>query len=421
MRPWTVKWVKQGLWVVLGAQKIQHPLLSQLISFCSLCVSIEFYATFLPLLFWANYSYLARQLALLMAVCLYIGNALKDVVCAPRPPSPPVVRIRNNDNDKTNAQEYGLPSTHTINTLALLGYIVHYFVQEGQIEITSLWGAVGGVLLLGLFIMYGRLYQGMHSPVDMYVGAIIAAVALVLWCQVDRFVDSWVTGGTNVISFQIVLAVLFNCLYPVPETPTPSYDYHVSFNGVALGVIVGVHRTFAQFHNGLAAPLPIFTRPGAIAIAKRLLIGLPAILFAKEGSKAFLKATLPAVTRALGIPIRGCSALPVDKESPTRVAEFPSLPASPSNTSSLHKRQPWGQEADRGLGWPQTNGANSERKQTSEASWDSTAKLGQEKDSKHWVEDEGFNLDTTIRLISYASVAWTVTEGMPYVFQFLSL
>lgn len=38
----------------LNLQKIQHPMLSQLISFCSLCVSIEFYATFLPFLFWVS-------------------------------------------------------------------------------------------------------------------------------------------------------------------------------------------------------------------------------------------------------------------------------------------------------------------------------------------------------------------------------
>ena len=40
---------------------------------------------------------------------MYAGQGLKDVLCWPRPQSPPVLRLETN-----YAAEYGMPSTHAI-------------------------------------------------------------------------------------------------------------------------------------------------------------------------------------------------------------------------------------------------------------------------------------------------------------------
>ena len=42
---------------------------------------------------------------------------------APRPESPPVRRVTATEDEKENALEYGLPSSHTLNTVCLSGYM----------------------------------------------------------------------------------------------------------------------------------------------------------------------------------------------------------------------------------------------------------------------------------------------------------
>lgn len=51
---------------------------------------------------------------------------LQDVVCAPRPSAPPVRRITATEDEKENALEYGLPSSHTLNTVCLSGYTSYF-------------------------------------------------------------------------------------------------------------------------------------------------------------------------------------------------------------------------------------------------------------------------------------------------------
>lgn len=40
-----------------------------------------------------------------------------------------------------------------------------------------------------------------------------------------------------VTSFWATLSFLLLFAYPTPELPTPSYEYHTAFNGVALGIV----------------------------------------------------------------------------------------------------------------------------------------------------------------------------------------
>lgn len=45
------------------------------------------------------------------------------MVSAPRPSSPPVRRVTATKDEEDNAMEYGLPSSHTLNTVCLSGYV----------------------------------------------------------------------------------------------------------------------------------------------------------------------------------------------------------------------------------------------------------------------------------------------------------
>ncbi|GFY93594.1 phosphatidic acid phosphatase (PAP2) family protein [Actinidia rufa] len=203
--------IESGLELVA---KYQHNCLDAFFSVLSCVVSVPFYTAFLPLLFWSGHGKLARQMTILMAFCDYLGNCVKDVVSAPRPSCPPVRRVTATEDEKENAMEYGLPSSHTLNTVCLSGLFVGFTVV---------------CLVVGL-VALGRIYLGMHSLVDVYGGLTFGLAVLAFWLSIHDCIDEFVVSGENVASFWAILSFLLLFAYPTPEVPTPSFEYHTAFN-----------------------------------------------------------------------------------------------------------------------------------------------------------------------------------------------
>ena len=77
--------VERGLLRVYQLQQFEHWMLTLLFDLSSRTVSVPFYITFLPTLIWSGEAELGIRLVLLMGLCLYVGNAMKDLLSAPRP------------------------------------------------------------------------------------------------------------------------------------------------------------------------------------------------------------------------------------------------------------------------------------------------------------------------------------------------
>ncbi|CAI9097455.1 OLC1v1033888C1 [Oldenlandia corymbosa var. corymbosa] len=309
-QPWVCHQVISGTPIVLKIQKYQHGILDVLFSGLSCVVSVPFYTAFLPLLFWSGHCKLARQMTLLMAFCDYIGNCIKDVVSAPRPSSPPVRRLTATEDEKENALEYGLPSSHTLNTVCLSGYLLLYVLSYGQIndvsaELVGLTIVCAMVGLIGL----GRIYLGMHSLIDIIAGLVFGLAILAMWLSLHEYIDSFVVSGQNVATFWSALSFLLLFAYPTPEFATPSFEFHTAFNGVALGIVIGIQQTYHQFHHeGVPRILtPDLSLPLFLG---RVLVGIPTILLVKFCSKALSKWVLPILANILGIPVKSTSYIP---------------------------------------------------------------------------------------------------------------
>ncbi|GAU17590.1 hypothetical protein TSUD_341340 [Trifolium subterraneum] len=329
--------------------------LDALFSVLSCVVSVPFYTAFLPLLFWSGHGQLARQMTLLMAFCDYIGNCIKDVVSAPRPASPPVRRVTSTKDEEENALEYGLPSSHTLNTVCLSGYLLHYVLTHTQIQ--GAYINYFGVSLACLFVALvglGRIYLGMHSLIDVVAGFFIGLGILGLWLTVYECVDNFVVSGQNVTTFWAALSFLLLFAYPTPELPTPSFEFHTAFNGVALGIVSGVQQTYHQFHHDNVPRL--FSSEMTIPVFMgRMLLGIPTILIVKFCSKTLAKWTIPVVANTLGIPIKSTTYIPT------------------------------------------LNGAKTGEK------------------------SKAFDVDTGIRFLQYAGLAWSVVDLVPSIFSYVNL
>ncbi|RVW22153.1 Lipid phosphate phosphatase delta [Vitis vinifera] len=299
--------VLTGTPLILQIQKFQHGFLDALFSGLSCVVSVPFYTAFLPLLFWSGHVRLARQMTLLMAFCDYLGNCIKDSVSAPRPSCPPVRRVTATKDEKENAMEYGLPSSHTLNTVCLSGYLLHYVLSYAHNrDAVMILAGVSMVCLLVALIGTGRIYLGMHSLVDIIGGLAIGLAILAFWLTMHEYVDNFIVSGQNVTPFWAALSLVLLFAYPTPEFPTPSYEFHTAFNGVALGIVPipatslhvfplfclwlsylrlagqvsGIQQTYHQFHHEDVSR--IFTPQLSIpAFIGRMLIGIPTILLVK--------------------------------------------------------------------------------------------------------------------------------------------
>jgi sphingosine-1-phosphate phosphatase 1 len=68
-----------------------------------------FYCLFFPFWFWNVDGAIARKVGFLWGIFMYVGQATKDLLCMPRPASPPVVKL-----EERYRAEYGFPSTHAM-------------------------------------------------------------------------------------------------------------------------------------------------------------------------------------------------------------------------------------------------------------------------------------------------------------------
>ncbi|KAL0316902.1 UNVERIFIED_CONTAM: Lipid phosphate phosphatase delta [Sesamum radiatum] len=335
-QPWVSRLVISGTPIILKIQKYQHRHLDALFSGLSCVVSVPFYTAFLPLLFWVS---LIQMSIFCINAVSYLGvlidnsiydHGSKDVVSAPRPSCPPVRRVTATKDEEENAMEYGLPSSHTLNTVCLSGYLLHYILDYNESN--------------GVFIEVAGF-----AMVCLFVGLI-----------------------GLVVSFWAALSFLLLFAYPTPELPTPSFEYHTAFNGVALGIVIGIHQTFHQFHHE-NVPRVFSPQLTFLAFVGRILLGIPTILLVKFCSKALAKWIIPIVANTLGIPVRSTSYIPA-------------LHGMPAYKKSDEIKQ---------SGYLQKVFFFS--KQTS------------------------FDVDTGIRLLQYAGLAWSVVDLVPSVFSHLGL
>lgn len=241
------------------------------------------YLTVLPLVLWRGELQLGRQLTVLMSTCLYAGNAMKDALCAPRPPSPPVRRT-GDAKQAANAKEYGLPSSHVLSSFCMIVYPLCFYAWEtGELRGAALVGWASLATAAIALIAFARLHLGMHSLIDVQAGFLGGIVLLVYWLTLDQTVDAWMLHGTHVVPIQTLMTAALLAFYPVPEDPTPSFEFCQRYHGTTWGIVVGVrhgHAVMARAGRGTGWRL-----------AARFVVGLSATLALKE-------ATAPAIRTA---------------------------------------------------------------------------------------------------------------------------
>ena len=59
--------------------------------------------------------------------------------------------------------------------------------------------------------MAGRIYLGMHSPIDVIFGLVFGLMILFFWLNVHEYVDTFITSGQNgIVTFSHFCRYLFS-------------------------------------------------------------------------------------------------------------------------------------------------------------------------------------------------------------------
>lgn len=293
--------VSRTLNIVKGVQRMEHPGLLFAILICNATVSTEFYVLLLSVLTWAGYIKVAWELGVLLSLALYFGNAIKDLVGAPRPFAVQgmtfgvKIKLQGGQHEAGNAVEHGLPSTHVINSLTIAMYGATLGVRSSDFLFNHQGLLLAVVITWVAWIGWGRLYCGMHSFIDLASGLFIGAIIFQVFLYFQAYLVEILDSGYSGLGKQILFVLLMLSVYPRPMRYTPSYEVAVTIMGGVFGLVFGyiiLEGTYAHssaFKTGFATfKWNPFELSSTIALGIRTTLGLFVMISIKVASKPLI-------------------------------------------------------------------------------------------------------------------------------------
>jgi hypothetical protein len=249
----------------------------------------------------ANVSDVHRTVFML-ATGVYLTGFLKDMVCLPRPLSPPLARISMSGSA---ALEYGFPSSHSANAVSVASYAIYTIRQDPEAWHPYAWiGLQAAFYFYAVSIIFGRLYCGMHGFLDVFVGSVIGALVTAFYLVFYDWLESWVFSGsyTDIFVATLVVCIMIR-INPEPADDCPCFDDSVAFCGVLMGINLGAWH-YAQTGLALDYPIPS-TAPfelekiGLLKATLRIFLGVIIIFIWRSSAKSALLKGLPPFFRLL--------------------------------------------------------------------------------------------------------------------------
>ncbi|XP_014251345.1 sphingosine-1-phosphate phosphatase 2-like [Cimex lectularius] len=195
-----------------------------------------FYASFIPFWFWNIDGAVGRRVVMVWTIIMCIGQGIKDIICWPRPASPPVFRLQ-----QKWALEYGMPSTHAMVGVSIPFSVLFYTSQ--RYEYPFIVGLLIAVLWCSV-ISVSRLYLGMHTVLDVIVGLILALILMIPVVPiVDNMDHFWLTNRWAPMIL-ITGSVLIIAFYPKTNIWTPTRQDTTMIISVCIGVHIGAWTNY---------------------------------------------------------------------------------------------------------------------------------------------------------------------------------
>mmetsp|Transcript_42309 Transcript_42309/g.94758 ORF Transcript_42309/g.94758 Transcript_42309/m.94758 type:complete len:450 (+) Transcript_42309:67-1416(+) len=290
--------VKEGAEIVCRIQQqFRCKLLDRYFLIWSFCAEEEFYLLALPVLFWCGDYRFARHMTYVVCVGLVWGNLLKDVFRLPRPRnvnSKVWVPANASEIDSTACRDFGFPSTHAMNAVSNSIFTVMYCVANGFDVSGGLLGLLAGIWITSL--SFGRLYLGVHSPMDVKAGMLLGLAVAFLAQPLDIFsaFDRFVLHTPYVALILTIWLSSLLVLNPQPRPMTPTFMQNCTLGGLILGCSVGFRMEMERRGSVHAFPSEATSNTLATSVL-RVSIGYAILLLARVALKSLFTSLLRAV------------------------------------------------------------------------------------------------------------------------------
>ncbi|GMK56246.1 hypothetical protein CspeluHIS016_0300860 [Cutaneotrichosporon spelunceum] len=255
-----------------------------------------FFTAFLPLLFFLGQADKARGLVFVVGIGIYLSCVVKDIVCTPRPFSPPVTRL----SVSTHHREYGFPSSHSTNSISIALFLGQWLWEQRELA-GSPAVVIGWIGLAAYFLSVagGRIYTGMHSIPDVIGGTLLGTICWVIWVVFGTMIGAWIESGS--LSVPIVMVPLtLGLVHYHPETPDdcPCFEDAIAILAVILGVSMGWLLSVREPQLGVSINVWRYGILWAIpAIILRVVLGIGTIFLWRLVMKRTLLTVLPPAFR----------------------------------------------------------------------------------------------------------------------------
>lgn len=240
---------------------------------------------------------------MVLAAGVFFSGFVKDLLCLPRPLSPPLTRITMSGSA---ALEYGFPSTHSTNAVSVAAFSI-LILRDNLVPVsptTSLW-LQGLAYFYASSIVLGRLYCGMHGFFDVVIGSLLGAAIAFAQFNLGPIRDEWLFAGEikNVLLCALVILVLIR-IHPEPADDCPCFDDSVAFAGVIWGLDIGawhiIRTRYADTNAQYPSAIPFSIEDlGWLKVMARIILGVLCVFIWRAIAKPTLLKSLPPIFRVV--------------------------------------------------------------------------------------------------------------------------
>lgn len=202
--------------VLYALESIRTPALDKIMSVITLLGGELFFMVIAVTVFWCVSKREGYYLMIVGFFGTVINQFLKILCCVPRPwiKDPDFTIV---ESARAEATGYSFPSGHTQNAVATYGGIARY-TRRGWLRVV--------LVVLTVLIAFSRMYLGVHTPLDVGVSFLIAAVLVLVVYPLMEEADRRPVVLTYTILAMVVCSGAFvGYLYlrgtpvPLPRTP----------------------------------------------------------------------------------------------------------------------------------------------------------------------------------------------------------
>jgi len=206
--------------IIKDIQLLSNPILDYIFIGITMMGSSYFYFLVLPIFYWCIDKRFGLKIGIILLSSIYVNTVVKNVTMVQRPIGYPGIRSIFTQS----AGGYSFPSGHAQGTTTFWGTLMFKYNKK----FINILG-IASIILVSL----SRLYLGVHWPVDI-IGGILIAVLIII---VGELVDSIIVESKFDIplAYKIILAII------VPTALIFLFPYTENFEymGLASGILIG--------------------------------------------------------------------------------------------------------------------------------------------------------------------------------------